>query len=95
MRWIKVLAIAAAVLVVFSLVSFLVHLAYLVLVGVVIAVIVGTVVKISGRYRARQELKARKRDSTAVQPRAAPPSPVRQEPDVEDELARLRREIEN
>ena len=48
MGWIKALAIGIAVIVVFSMVSVLMHLAYLIIVAVAIGAIVAVVLKANG-----------------------------------------------
>ncbi len=100
MGWIKALAIGVAVIVVLSMVSVIVHLAYLIILAVAIGAIVAVVLKARARLRAGREERARKIErkqaGTAITQRQfdVPATPVRQQPDVEAELARLRKEME-
>lgn len=99
MGWIKALAIGIAVIVVFSLVSVLMHVAHLIIVAVAIGAIVAVVLKARARLRAGREEKTRR--VQAEQTRSAltqrqldvRATAVQQQQDVEAELARLRKEI--
>ena len=101
MGWIKALAIGAAVIVVISMVSVVLHLAQLIILAVAIGAAVALVLKARARLRAGQEKRAKKVESEQarstitqrqVDGRA---QAVQRQQDVEDELARLRSEIEN
>jgi hypothetical protein len=117
MRWLKVLAVAVAVVVVFVVISAVVHILYLVGVGLLIAALLFAAVKGSEQAkRARRRLGERRqqreerraRPSIGVprqQPTGLPIEASRQQPtwlppavtssgfDVEEELARLKREL--
>jgi hypothetical protein len=110
MRWIKVIAIVIGVIVVFGIISALMHALLWIGVGIVIAVLVG------GALKARSLTRGGQRRPAAGKPgaRAAEAAPARPEldvpaaqpqlearakaaqrqQDVEDELARLKREMQ-
>ncbi len=106
MGWIKALAIGVAVIVVFSMISVILHLAYLAIVAIAIGAVVALILKARGRLRAGREEKTRKIEAEqtqaaltqrqldvraqAVQHQQAS---ARLNKDVEDELARLKREM--
>jgi hypothetical protein len=117
MRWLKVLAIAVAVVVVFVVISALVHILYLVGVGLLIAAALFAAVKgweQAKRARERREERRQQREerrshplieAPRQQPTGLPIEAPRQQPtglpptatssgfDVEEELARLKREL--
>lgn len=116
MRWLKVLAIAVAVVVVFVVISALVHILYLVGVGLLIAAALFAAVKgweKTKRARERREERRQQREEGRAhpsieaprQPTGLPIEAPRQQPtglppavtssgfDVEEELARLKREL--
>jgi len=109
MRWLKVLAIAIAVVIVFFVISSLVHILYLIGVGLLIAVALFAAVKGWEQYkRARErheergqrrqqqpeERRARPRiDAPRQQPTGFPPTATPSGFDVDEELARLKREL--
>jgi hypothetical protein len=110
MRWIKVIALAIGIIVVFSLISTMLHALFWIAVGVALAAVA------VGVFRARNALRGRQdggHDSPARVTRAAPSQPqlgaqakpaqrqldakadvARRHQEVEDELARLKRELE-
>jgi hypothetical protein len=112
MRWIKVIALAIGVIVVFSIISTLLHALFWIAVGVALAAVA------VGVLRARSALRGRQGDrdsgSRAVPPAnaarshpqlGAPATPAkwqldakadaaRRHQEVEEELARLKRELE-
>jgi hypothetical protein len=121
MRWLKVLAIAVAVVIVFFVVSSLVHILYLIGVGLLIAVALFAAVKgweqykrARDRHQERSQERLRQREERRARPSAKAPRqqpaglPIeapRQQPtglpptatppgfDVDEELARLKREL--
>ena len=109
MRWLKVLAIAVAVVVVFVVISALVHILYLVGVGLLIAAALFAAVKGWEQYkRARERHEERGQrhlqqrgerrarppiDAPRQQPTGLPPAVTSSGFDVEEELARLKREL--
>lgn len=117
MRWMKALAIAAAVLIVFVVLGTVLHFLYWIAVGVVLAAAVFAAFKVHEKYKlARQrheQAQARKqherlqreqerdqRKNRRGAPRSVEPAQPQQIPptapahnDIEDELARLRREM--
>ncbi len=117
MRWLKVLAIAVAVVVVFVVISALAHILYLVGVGLLIAAALFAAVKgweQAKRARERREERRHQREERRAhpsieaprqQPTGLPIEAPRQQPtglppavtssgfDVEEELARLKREL--
>jgi len=100
MRWIKVAAIVGGALIVFFVVDSLVHLLFGVLTTIVfLALVAGGVavaVKIAGARKrhveGRREEHQVREEPTRQIVAAPPPSPVRKA-DVDDELARLKREM--
>ena len=107
MGWIKALAIGLAVLVVLSMFSAILHLLWLAIVAIAIGAIVAVVLKARARLRAGREEKAKKvradQPQAMVEQRQLDARPqavqrrhdaVRAQQDVEDELARLKREME-
>ena len=99
MGWIKALAIGVAVIVVFSMASVILHLAYLAIVAIAIGAVVAVVLKARARLRAGREQKARKVEADHAQARLTQrqidsrAEAVKLRQDVEDELTRLKREI--
>ena len=109
MRWFKIAAIAAGIIIAFLIVGSVVHFILAAITTIVIAALVvgGAAVAIkmmrSGRQvsRKREEKQVREPDHSEYSrplPRAdielASPQPATQDaPDVEDELARLKREM--
>jgi len=109
MRWLKVLAIAVAVVIVFFVISSLVHILYLVGVGLLIAVALFAAFKAWEQYkraRKRHEERGQRHLQQPGERRARPPIKApRQQPtglpptatpsgfDVDEELARLKREL--
>lgn len=116
MRWLKVLAIAVAVVVVFVVISAVAHILYLVGVGLLIAAALFAAVKgweKTKRARERREERRQQREEGRAhpsieaprQPTGLPIEAPRQQPtglppavtssgfDVEEELARLKREL--
>jgi type II secretory pathway pseudopilin PulG len=124
MRWLKVLAVAVAVVIVFFVISALVHILYLIGVGLLIAAALFAAVKgwqqykraqkrheerrqqREERHQQREERRARPSiDAPRQQPTGLPIDAPRQQPaglppaatpsgfDVEEELARLKREL--
>jgi hypothetical protein len=109
MRWLKVLAIAIAVVIVFFVISALVHILYLVGVGLLIAAALIAAFKGWEHYkRARERHDERRQqrlhqreerrggpsiEAPRQQPSGFPPAATRSGFDVDDELARLKREL--
>ena len=109
MRWLKVLAIAVAVVIVFFVISSLVHILYLAGVGLLIAVALFAAFKAWEQYkraRKRHEERGQRHLQQPGERRARPPVEApRQQPtglpptatpsgfDVDEELARLKREL--
>jgi hypothetical protein len=115
MRWLKVLAVAAAVVVVFVVISALVHIAYLVGVGLLIAAALFAAFKVweqTKRAQERREERRQQREERRARPSidaprhaglpieaprqqltGLPPSVTSSGFDVEEELARLKREL--
>jgi hypothetical protein len=105
MRWIKVLAVAVAVVVVFVVISALAHILYLVGVGLLIAAALFAAVKgweQTKRARERREERRQQREERRAhpsieaprqQPTGLPPAVTSSGFDVEEELARLKREL--
>jgi hypothetical protein len=117
MRWLKVLAIAVAVVIVFFVISSLVHILYLIGVGLLIAAALFAAVKGWQQYKRarerheegrqqRQERRARRSveaprqkptglpiDAPRQQPTGLPPTATPSGFDVDEELARLKREL--
>jgi hypothetical protein len=117
MRWLKVLAIAVAVVIVFFVVSSLVHILYLIGVGLLIAVALFAAFKGWEQYkrarerheersqqrkerRARPSIEAPRQQPTGLpieaprlQPTGLPPAATSSGFDVDEELARLKREL--
>jgi ABC-type protease/lipase transport system fused ATPase/permease subunit len=115
MRWMKALAIAAAVLVVFIAISFVLHFLYWIAVGVVIAAAIVAAFKVHEKYKlarqhheqARLQREQRRTDRrqdreerhTPRSVEAAPPQAPQIPPtapahgDIEEELARLKRDM--
>jgi hypothetical protein len=114
MRWLKVLAIAVAVVLVFVVISAVAHILYLVGVGLLIAAALFAAVKgweQTKRARERREERRQQREERRAhplpqqQPTGLPVEAPRQQPtglppavtssgfDVEEELARLKREL--
>jgi hypothetical protein len=110
MRWIKVIALVIGVIVVFSLISTLLHAVFWIAVGVAVAAVAVGVLRARNALRGRQE---GDRDSGPRATRSAPSHPqlgaqsnpaqwrpdakadtARLHQEVEDELARLKRELE-
>jgi hypothetical protein len=100
MRWIKILAIGVAVVLVLSVVSALLHLLYLAAIAVAIGAVVVLALRAQQRLRGRREVKSSERQIETPQPPAARPqldataAAPRLHDDVEAELARLKREME-
>jgi hypothetical protein len=109
MRWLKVLAIAVAVVIVFFVISSLVHILYLIGVGLLIAAALFAAFKGWEQYkrtrerheerrqqRLQQREEHRARPSTEAprqQPTGLPPAATASGFDVDEELARLKREL--
>jgi hypothetical protein len=117
MRWLKVLAIAVAVMIVFFVISSLVHILYLIGVGLLIAAALVAAFKgweqykrARERHEERRQQRAERRARPSIeaprqQPTGLPIDVPRQQPsglpsaatpsgfDVEEELARLKREL--
>lgn len=98
--WIKALAIGVAVIVVFGVVSAFLRVFYLVMAAVVIGVIVAAALRAREKLRRGREVQASDRQAEAPQAPAAPPQlearakAAQLQPDVEAELARLKRELQ-
>ena len=105
MRWLKVLAIAVAVVIVFFVISSLVHILYLIGVGLLIAAALFAAFKgwkqykraherHEERHQQREERRARPPiDAPRQQPTGLPPTATPSGFDVDEELARLKREL--
>ena len=105
MRWFKIAAIAIGVLIAFLLVGTVVHVILGFVIDVIIAAaVVGAIVVAVKVARSRREVQAKKADREIREPdhreyNMPPPradvEPVRDTPrlDVEDDLARLKREM--
>jgi len=108
MRWLKVLAIAVAVVIVFFVISSLVHILYLIGVGLLIAAALFAAVKGWEQYkrsRDRHEERRQQRQQQREERRARPsieaprqqatglPPATASGFDVDEELARLKREL--
>ena len=105
MRWLKVLAIAVAVVVVFVVISALSHILYLAGVGLLIAAALFAAFKgweQTKRARERREERRQQREERRAnpsieaprqQPTGLPPAATSSGFDVEEELARLKREL--
>jgi biopolymer transport protein ExbB/TolQ len=115
MRWVKALAIAVAVLIVFIVVYSLLHVLYLIGIGIVIAAAIFAAVKgweqyklarqrqeerrqqrIQEREQRMQEREQRRSRPTIEAPRQQPaglPPAASAQLDVEEELARLKRQL--
>ena len=108
MRWLKVLAIAVAVVIVFFVISSLTHILYLIGVGLLIAAALFAAFKGWEQYKLARERHEERRQQRLQQreERRARPSieAPRQQPtglppaatsgfDVDEELARLKREL--
>jgi membrane protein implicated in regulation of membrane protease activity len=109
MRWLKVLAIAIAVLIVFFVISALTHILYLIGVGLLIAAVLFAAVKGREQYklarkrreeRRQQRLQQREErragpsiEAPRQQPTGLPPTTTSPGFDVDEELARLKREL--
>jgi hypothetical protein len=109
MRWLKVLAIAVAVVIVFFVISSLTHILYLIGVGLVIAAALFAAVKGWEQYKLarerheerrqqrlqqREERRARPSiEAPRQQPTGLPPAATSPGFDVDEELARLKREL--
>jgi hypothetical protein len=109
MRWLKVLAIAVAVVIVFFVISSLVHIVYLIGVGLLIAAAIFAAYKGWTQYKRaseRHEERRKQRRQQPAEPRIPPAVQApRQQPtgfpptatpagfDVDEELARLKREL--
>lgn len=109
MRWLKVLAIAVAVVIVFFVISSLVHILYLIGVGLLIAAALFAAFKgweqykrASERHEERRQQRLQQReerrarpsiDAPRQQPTGLPPTATPSGFDVDEELARLKREL--
>ncbi len=100
MGWIKALAIGVAIVLVFSVVSAILHLLYLAILAIAIGAVVAIALRARSRWRASREVKSRERQAKVPQAPMALPRPephhkaVQLQDDVEAELARLKREME-
>ena len=100
MGWIKALAIGAAVIVVISMVSVVLHFAYLIILAVAIGAAVALVLKARARLRAGQDKRAKKveaeqtRSTTSQRQLDVRAQAVQRQRVVGDELARLPQRIE-
>jgi hypothetical protein len=108
-RWIKALAIGAGVLLVFFVVSTLIHIVEWAIIGIVVVAAIAGVFKARQQYRIarerrdqhRIERRNRSRSRGAMETGPAQADPVETEApraahaprDVEDDLARLKREM--
>ena len=90
MRWFKVAAIAAGVLIAFLIVSSLIG--FLVEVAIAALVVVSVVLAIKVAFYRKQVSRSRPY-SEIHEPAHSSPPPSRNTPDVEDELARLKRKM--
>jgi hypothetical protein len=109
MRWLKVLAIAVAVVIVFFVISSLTHILYLIGVGLLIAAALFAAFKGWEQYklarerheerrqqrlRQREERRARPSiEASRQRPTGLPPAATSPGFDVDEELARLKREL--
>jgi hypothetical protein len=105
MRWLKVVAIAVAVVIVFFVISALTHILYLIGVGLLIAAALFAAFKGREQYklarerheeRRQQRVQRRARPSIEAsrqQPTGLPPAATSPGFDVDEELARLKREL--
>jgi membrane protein implicated in regulation of membrane protease activity len=109
MRWLKVLAIAVAVVIVFFVISSLVHILYLIGVGLLIAAALFAAVKGWEQYKRARERREERRqqrlqqreqrrtgpsiEARRQQPTGLPPAATPSGLDVDEELARLKREL--
>ena len=109
MRWLKVLAIAVAVVIVFFVISSLVHILYLIGVGLLIAAALFAAVKGWEQYKRARERHEERRQQRPQQreerrarpsieaprqrPTGLPPAATSSGFDVDEELARLKREL--
>jgi hypothetical protein len=109
MRWLKVLAIAVAVVIVFFVISALTHILYLIGVGLLIAAALFAAFKGWEQYKLgrerheerrqqrlqqREERRARPSiEASRQQPTGLPPAATSPGFDVNEELARLKREL--
>jgi len=116
MRWVKVLAIAVGVVIVFFVFSWLWHILYLIIVGLIIAAALFAAYKGWEQYKlarerheerrqqrlqereARQQQREQRRarpniEAPRQQPTGLPPGTTTAGFDVDDELARLKREM--
>ena len=121
MRWLKVLAIAVAVVIVFFVISALTHILYLIGVGLLIAAALFAAFKVREQYKLARERREERRqqrlqqreerrarpsvETPRQQPTRLPIEAPRQQPtglpptatspgfDVDEELARLKREL--
>ena len=109
MRWLKVLAIAVAVVIVFVVISSLVHILYLIGVGLLIAAAIFAAFKgweqykrARERHEERRQQRLQQRDERRArpsieaprqQPTGLPPAAAPSGFDVDEELARLKREL--
>jgi hypothetical protein len=105
MRWLKVLAIAVGIVLVFVVISAVAHLLYLVGVGLLIAAALFVAFKgweQTKRARERREERRQQREQRRAhpsieaprqQPTGLPPAVTSSGFDVEAELARLKREL--
>ncbi len=107
MFWIKALAIGVAVIVVFSMFSFVWHLLSVAIWVIAIGLIVAVALKARSQLRGRREAKTKKIETEQAQAALEQrqldvrsqtvqrqQDAVRLNQDVEDELARLKREME-
>lgn len=96
----QALAIGVAVILVFSVISAFMHLFYLAIVAIAIGAVVALVLKARARLRAGRAEKTRKVEAEQAQATLTQhqlevrTKAVQHRQDVEDELARLKREIE-
>jgi len=105
MRWLNVLVIAVAVVIVFFVISSLVHILYLIGVGLLIAAALFAAVKGWQQYKrarerheeGRQQREQRRArpsvEAPRQQPTGLPPAATPSGFDVDEELARLKREL--
>jgi MFS superfamily sulfate permease-like transporter len=108
MRWLKVLAVAVAVVIVFFVISALTHILYLIGVGLLIAAALFAAFKAREQYklarerheeRRQQRLQQREErarpsiEAPRQQPTGLPPAATSPGFDVDEELARLKREL--
>jgi hypothetical protein len=103
MRWFKVAAVAVGVLVVFLVIGTIVHILMDVVFAAIVVAAIAIAIKVASNGR-RNKLPRARRDSyeerEVQQPRRAAPTVVvppaaHTGTDVEDELARLKREMRN